>query len=149
MDAVVRALAIYLVLILLFRASGKRTLVQATTFDFVLLLIVAEATQQALLGEDFSITYAVIVVATLIMIDRIADFISYRFPRVGRIAESVPVVLVQDGKPIEDRMQKAHVNVDEILNAARQSHGIARLDQIHSAILEKSGGISIVPRSSV
>ncbi len=105
MDAVIRALALYLVLILLFRASGKRTLAQATTFDFVLLLIVAEATQQALLGEDFSITYAVIVVATLIMADRIADFISYRFPRAGKIAESIPVVLVEKGKPLEDRMQ--------------------------------------------
>lgn len=120
MDAVIRGLAIYLVLIVLFRASGKRTLSQATTFDFVLLL----------------------------MADRIADFISYRFPRVGRVAESLPVVLVENGKPLEDRMQKAHVNIDEILNAARQSHGIARLDQIHSAILEKSGGISLIPRSS-
>lgn len=142
------SLAIYLVLILLFRATGKRTLAQATTFDFVLLLIVAEATQQALLGEDFSMTFAVIVIITLIMTDRMADFISYRFPRVGKVAESVPVVLVENGKPIEKRMQKAHVNIDEVLNAARQAHGISRLDQIHSAILEKSGGISIIPRSS-
>jgi uncharacterized membrane protein YcaP (DUF421 family) len=148
MDAVIRALVIYLALIILFRGSGKRTLAQATTFDFVLLLIVAEATQQALLGEDFSLTYAVIVVATLIAVDRIADFVSFRFPRVGRIAQSVPVVLLENGRPREDRMRRAHVNVDGILDAARQSHGIGRLDQIQSAVLERSGGISIIPRTS-
>jgi uncharacterized membrane protein YcaP (DUF421 family) len=64
MDAVLRALAIYLVLMLLFRLVGKRSLAQITTFDFVLILVVGEATQQALLGEDFSITNAALVIAT-------------------------------------------------------------------------------------
>ena len=69
MDAVLRAIAVYLVLLLLFRVAGRRTLAEITTFDFVLLLIIGEATQQALLGEDFSVTNAVIVIATLLFID--------------------------------------------------------------------------------
>ncbi len=146
MDAVINGLAIYLILMVLFRVTGKRALSQVTTFDFVLLLIVAEATQQALLGEDFSITKAAVVVATLVGADRLADYVTFRFPRADKIAESVPILLVEEGSPKLDRMRKSHVGTEEILAAARQAHGLARMDQIHYAILEKSGGITIVPR---
>ena len=69
MDAVLRAGSIYFILLLIFRISGKRTLSQITTFDFVLLLIVGEATQQGLLGDDFSVTNAILLVLTLVGID--------------------------------------------------------------------------------
>ena len=69
MDSVFRALAIYAVLLLIFRISGKRSLSQITTFDFVLLLVIGEATQQALLGDDFSLTNAFIVIVTLVGVD--------------------------------------------------------------------------------
>ena len=98
MDAVLRALLIYLALLLLFRVMGKRSLSQATTFDFVLLLVVGEAAQQALLGEDFSLTMAVTVIATLVGLDRFSDYIGYRFPRVDRLLESVSVLLFDDWK---------------------------------------------------
>lgn len=149
MEAVIRGLMIYLVLLVLFRATGKRTLAQATTFDFVLILVVAEATQQALLGEDFSITNAALVVATLVGVDRLANYLGFRFPRAERIAESAPLVLVRDGRLLEDRMRKAHLNIEEILTEARQTHGLARMDQTAYAVMEKSGGISVVPRKEV
>jgi uncharacterized membrane protein YcaP (DUF421 family) len=131
---------------LLFRITGKRTLSQATTFDFVLLLVVGEATQQALLGEDFSITMAAIVIATLIALDRLADYLGYRFPRLDKLLESVAVILIDDGKVLKDRMAKAHINEEEILTFARQAHGLESMDQIKYAVLEKSGGVTIVPR---
>jgi len=146
MDAVLRAVLIYAALLLLFRIMGKRSLSQATTFDFVLLLVVGEATQQALLGEDFSLTMAVTVIATLIGLDRFADYIGYRFPRVDRILESVSVLLVDDGKLMKDRMAKAHIDEDEILTFARQAHGLESMDQVKYAVLEKDGGITVVPR---
>jgi uncharacterized membrane protein YcaP (DUF421 family) len=68
-DSVLRAAAIYLVLLVLFRVAGRRTLSEITSFDFVLLLVIGEATQQALLGEDFSLIHAVLVIVTLIMLD--------------------------------------------------------------------------------
>ena len=80
MDAVLRGAAVYLALLLIVRLSGKRTLSQVTTFDFVLLLILSEATQQALLGLDYSITMAVLVIVTLIGLDRLADYLGWRFP---------------------------------------------------------------------
>lgn len=149
MDGVLRALAIYLILMLLFRLSGKRTLSQVTTFDFVLLLVVSEATQQALLGEDFSITQAVIVIATLMGLDRASDFLSFRSGRFQRVTESVPVVLVENGRLVDEAMRKEHVSKDEILQAARSLQGLESLEEVKFAVLETSGGISVVPWSKV
>ena len=149
MDAVLRALAIYLILMLLFRLSGKRTLGQVTTFDFVLLLVVGEATQQALLGEDFSLTQAAVVIATLIGLDRGSDYLSWKFGRFKRVTESVPVVLVKDGTLLHDVMAREHVSEDDILSSARSTRGLSNLDQIKYAIMETSGGISIVPKDDV
>ena len=70
---------------------------------------------------------------------------TFRFPRASKIDEGVPVILVQEGSPVPARMRKAHDSDEEILAAAREAHGLARMDQIHCAILEKSG-ITIVPR---
>ncbi len=111
----------------------------------MLLLILAEATQQALLGEDFSITQAALVITTLIALDRVADYFGFRFPRFDRITESVPLLLVEDGKLLRDRLRRENISPEEILSSARQSQGIARLDQIRYAVLERSGGISVVP----
>ncbi len=148
MDAVLRGAAIYLFLLLLFRIAGKRSLSQITTFDFVLLLVVGEATQQALLGEDFSVINAALVIATLIGIERVSDYFSWRFPLFRRATESVPVVLVADGEVLGDVMAKEHVDIEEILEAARKTQGLERLDQIKWAVQETSGGISIVPMSN-
>ncbi len=146
MDAVLRALVVWAVLMLLFRVTGKRTLSQATTFDFILLLVVGEATQQALLGEDFSIMMAAIVITTLIALDRLADYLGYRFPKLDKLLESVAVILIDDGKVLKDRMAKAHMTEEEILTFARQAHGLESMDQVKYAVLEKSGGVTIVPR---
>ena len=147
MDAVLRGLAIYLILLVLFRLTGKRSLSQVTTFDFVLLLIVSEATQQALLGEDFSLINAALVIATVIGMDRASDYVSWRFPGFQRVTESLPVVLVADGRQLEDVMAKEHVSNDDIMAAARESQGLERMDQIKWAVLETSGGISVVPKA--
>lgn len=149
MDAVLRAAAIYVVILVILRLSGKRTLSEMTTFNFVLLLIVSEATQQALLGEDFSLTMAALVILTLVAIDRMADFLRYRWKRLDRVTEGIPVLIVERGRPIQEVMDREHVDLEEILQAARETQGLARLDQIEYAVLETSGGISIIPRQSV
>jgi uncharacterized membrane protein YcaP (DUF421 family) len=147
-DAVVRGMAIYLVLLVLFRLVGKRALAQITTFDFVLLLIISEATQQALLGEDFSVINAALVIATLIGTDRLFDYVSWRFPLFERLTDSTPVILVEDGRVLDDVLAKEHVSKDQILESARKTQGLERMDQIKWAIQETSGGISIVPKEN-
>ena len=146
MDSVLRAVSIYVALLVIFRVSGKRTLAQITTFDFVLLLIVGEATQQGLLGNDFSVTNALVVVATLVGTDIVLAEVREHLPRVDRLTEGLPVVILEDGEPIERRMKRARVEPADILAAGRQAHGIERLDQIKYAVLEQGGNISVVPQ---
>lgn len=145
MDAVLRAAAIYVLFLLVFRVSGKRALGQMTTFDFVLLLIVAEASQQALLAQDYSITNAAIIVATLCVLDAALSRWKFRSPRLDRILEGVPVLLVADGRLLTESLDAERVDLDDILTAARAHHGLERLEQIRYAVLERNGGISIIP----
>lgn len=147
MDAILRAAIVYLALLVIFRVIGKRTMAQVTTFDLVLLLIVAEATQQALLGEDFSITMAVLVIITLVGLDRFADYLGWRLPRLGRVIDGTPVVLIERGRPLQDRLREHHISMDEVLQQARSSQGLRRADEIEYAVLERSGHISIIPKS--
>ena len=147
MDPVLRGLAIYIGLLIIFRISGKRTLAQITTFDFVLLLIVSEATQQGLLGDDFSVTNAIVVIVTLVGADIAMSFFKEKSQGFAKLADGVPVVVLQDGKPIEHRMRRARLDLSDILASGRESHGIERLDQIKYAVLEQGGSISVVPYS--
>ena len=146
MDAVLRGLVVFLLLLLFFRLSGKRSIAQVTPFDFVLLLIISEATQQALLGEDFSVTQAAVVILTIIALSRLFDFLAFRFGKFQRLTSSVPVVIVENGRIVDHAAGKSDVSADEIIAAAREKQGLERLDQIKYAVLETSGSISIVPR---
>lgn len=148
MDVVARGLLIYAFLLVLFRISGQRSLGQVTTFDFVLLLIIAETTQQALLGDDYSITNAFLLIVTLIAIDVGLSLLKQRSPRIDRLIEGLPLVIVENGKPLEDRMAKARVDEEDILSAARKLQGLERMEQIKYAVLERNGAISIVKKPS-
>jgi uncharacterized membrane protein YcaP (DUF421 family) len=145
MELVLRAVAIYFFFLLLFRISGQRSMAQITTFDFVLLLLVAEATQQALTGEDHSFTAAALVVMTLAGIDIGLSLLKQASPRLDRLLEGTPLILVENGRPLRDRMRAARIDEQDVLAAARERHGLERMEQIKFAVLERSGGISIVP----
>jgi uncharacterized membrane protein YcaP (DUF421 family) len=145
METVLRATAVYLFILVVFRISGKRSLSQITTFDFILLLIISEATQQALLGDDFSVINAWVVVATLISLEIIFSWMRRRMPALDRVLESLPVVLVEHGRLLEDRARREGVTLSEILAAGRERHGLERLEQFKYAILERHGGISVIP----
>jgi uncharacterized membrane protein YcaP (DUF421 family) len=148
MESVLRGVSVYLLLMVVLRLCGRRSLAQMTPFDFVLLLIIAETTQQALLGDDFSITTAVIVIVTLIGLDVGLSYVRAMSPRLAGLLDGHPMILVEGGKPIAERLERARVDEDDILEAARQSRGLERMDQIGYAILEVSGGISIIPRDT-
>ncbi len=148
MDSVLRGAIVYLVLLVLFRITGKRSLAQITTFDFVLLLIISEAIQQALLDDDSSMTNAFLVVLTLLGLNVAFSVLKQRWQAFDRLIDDVPLVIVEDGRPLRDRMDKARVDELDILQAARQQEGLERLDQIKYAVLERSGGISVVPKQA-
>ena len=146
MNPVFRGLIIYLFLMLMFRLSGKRTLAQTTPFEFVLLLIISEVTQQALVGEDFSITASLILISTLIATDLCFSLVKQRFKKLEKIAEGVPLIILKDGKVLEKQIKKTRIQEDDILEAGRNLHGLERLDQMKYAVLEIDGTISIIPK---
>ena len=145
MESVIRAVAIYGLLLVVFRLTGNRSLGQITTFDFILLLIISEAVQNGMVGTDHSVTNAFVLVLTLLMVDVGLSLIKSRVPAIERWLEGVPVVLVEHGHPLLDRMRNSRVDVSDVLTAARKLHGLERLDQVKYAVLERSGDISIVP----
>ena len=146
MDAVFRAIVVYLFIWMLLRMAGQRTMSETTTFDFVLLLILAETAQQALLGDDFSVTNAFLLITTLVGIDVLMSFVKRQYPRFDRIMDGEPLLLVDDGRPLRQRMRRARIDEADILEAARRLQGLERMDQIKDAVLEQSGGISIIPK---
>ncbi|AEG08039.1 DUF421 domain-containing protein (plasmid) [Sinorhizobium meliloti WSM1022] len=146
MDSVVRGITIYFILLAALRLSGRRTVAQMTTFDFVLLLIIAETTQQALLGDDFSIVNATLLILTLFGVDIVLSYLKQWSPKIALFLDGTATVLIADGKVDERALKRARVNIEDILVAAREQQGLARLDQIKFAVLEADGGISIIPR---
>lgn len=147
METVLRGAAIYFVLLIVIRLTGRRSLGQLSPFDFVLLLIVAETTQQALLGDDFSLTNAVVLIVTLFMIDIALSFVKGNWPAAEKILDGRPTVLMLDGKLDRGAMKRARLDEHDILEAARILQGLERVEQVKHAILEVNGEISIVPQA--
>lgn len=146
MESVLRGTVVFFFLLLVFRVAGKRALSEATTFDFVLLLIIAETTQQALVSQDYSLTGGLVLIVTLVLLDAAVSLVKLRMPLADKVVEDRPLVIVEDGRPLEERMRREHVDLDDVLEAARRLQGLERLDQVKYAVLERSGGITIIPR---
>ena len=146
MESVIRGAAIYLVLLLIMRLSGRRTMAQMTPFDFVLLLIIAETTQQALLGDDFSITNAIILILTLIVLDIALSYVKTWMPAVAKLIDGMPTVLIRDGEIDRRALERSRMEESDILVSARQKQGVEKMSDIKHAVLEVDSGISIVPK---
>lgn len=146
MESVLRGVAVYLVLLIAIRLSGRRTLAQMTVFDLVLVLIIAETTQQALLGDDYSVTNSVILILTLLGLDIGLSYVKQWWPPAEKLLDGRPTVLVVDGRPLDRALKRARVSEADVLEAARTQQGLQRLDQIRYAVLEVGGGISVIPR---
>jgi uncharacterized membrane protein YcaP (DUF421 family) len=144
-QAILRAIVVYVFVFVLFRVSGKRTLSETTGFDLVLLLIISETTQQAMVDDDHSLTNAVLLVVTLVGVDVLFSLLKQWIPSLDPILDGRAVILVRDGHLIEDRMNRERVDANDILEAARLQLGLEELSQIKLAVLERSGKISVVP----
>lgn len=148
MDAVLRGAAVYLFLVVVFSVLGRRTLTKTTNFDVVLLVIIGQSTQLALLGDDRSVTNTVLLVATLLGIHLGLAALKNGVPRASRwLGGGPPIVVAMGGEMIGVHARDAGVDEDDVLLAARTLHGLERMDQIRYAIVERTGEISVVPVS--
>ena|SRR5687767_2049013 len=146
MDSILRGIAVYVFLLIIFRIAGKRTLSNTTTFDLVLLLIISETIQQAMVDDDHSVTNGALLIITLVSMTILLSVLKQRFPKLDLALEGAPLILVDQGKLLKDRMDKCRVDESEILTAARMSQGLKAMDEIQYAILERNGDISIIPK---
>ena len=145
MLSIVRALATFFFLLLIFRITGKRSLADITTFDAVLLLIISEAVQQALIDGDESMTNAFLVITTLIAASVLMQKLGMRSMKVDKMLNGVPLVLVEGGRLLQDRMDRVRVSEDDIMEQGRALYGLERMEQVKYAVLERGGSITIVP----
>jgi uncharacterized membrane protein YcaP (DUF421 family) len=147
MDLVVRAIVVFFFVFVLTRAIGRRELSQLAPFDLILLIILGDALQQGLTQDDYSVTGAVLIVGTFAVLQVTFSWVSFRFPAVRPILEGEPLIVVQDGKPIEKNLRRERLTLDELLEAARL-HEIGSIDEVKWAVLERNGEISFIKKQN-
>jgi uncharacterized membrane protein YcaP (DUF421 family) len=145
MNPVLRIALVYFFLMLLFRVAGRRTMSDLSPFDFVLLLIISELVQQAVVADDPSLTNAFILCSSLVALDIGLSLLKLASPRLERVLDGSPALLVRHGKLIEPTLRAMRLDEGDILSAARTSQGLERIDQIRLAVVETNGEISVVP----
>jgi uncharacterized membrane protein YcaP (DUF421 family) len=144
---VIRALVVYAAVFVGFRLLGKRELGQMTVFDLVLILLISNAVQNAMVGPDSSLQGGLAAAAVLLVANRLASELRLRSPLVDRLFEGRSAVLVEHGQLVTGQLRKQRV-AEEDLEAAMREHGIESLAQVQLAVLETDGTISIVPVTS-
>lgn len=144
---VLRAVAIYALVMVLIRVSGKRAVGQFTPFDLVLLVLIGNAVQNGLNGGDNSLSGALILAACLIALNYAVAFVTSRSQRIERIVEGVPKVLARDGTVFHDVLREELVSLDDFHEALRMNN-LADPGDVALALLETNGSISVVPRDA-
>src|SRR6185312_14510004 len=145
MDSIIKATIVFFALWAIIRVSGRRTLGEMSAFDLVLFMIIGGSTQRAITGQDYSLTNALLLVATFIVIDIALSLVELKSPFMRRVFNGMPMILVENGTVMAARLRRARITEENILESARKLHGLERIDQIKFAILEATGVITIVP----
>ena len=143
MDVVWRAAAVYLFLFLFTRALGKRELAEMSAFELIVLVTIGDLVQQGVTQEDFSVTGAILAVSTFGFLALAGSYVSFRFPRVRPALEGQPVVVVHDGRWLDDVLRTERLDRDEVLEAAR-NQGIADLSTVRLGVVEPDGKFSFL-----
>jgi uncharacterized membrane protein YcaP (DUF421 family) len=145
-ELVLRAVAIYVALLLALRLFGKREVGQFTLYDLVFVLLVANALQPAITGPDTSVVGGLILIVALVGTNYLVGKLD-NLPRFHRLFTPAPAVIVKDGKYLGDVMKREGVDEEEVEMAMRE-HGVVDLKEVQLAVLEPDGTISVVPTTS-
>ena len=141
---VIRVALTYLFLLLALRGLGKREFAQLSPQEVILLLLISETLQQAMVGNDFSMSAALVAASTLMICSFATSLLVYRFKRVEDVLEGEPTILVHNGRLQRKNMDREHVPAGEIYAEMRRV-GIEKLEHVRWALLETDGSISIIP----
>jgi uncharacterized membrane protein YcaP (DUF421 family) len=143
-NIVLRTTVIYLIILIGLRLAGKREIGQMTVFDLVVLLLLANAVQNAMVGPDTSLIGGILAAVVLLVLNTAVARLRLRWPRLRQLIEGSPTLLVLHGEVIADHLRREGLD-RETLEAALREHGVSTLDDVEMAVLEIDGSISVVP----
>jgi uncharacterized membrane protein YcaP (DUF421 family) len=132
---------------LITRVIGRRELSSMQPFDLILLVMIGDLVQQGVTQNDFSVTGALLVGGTIALLTVLVSYLSFRFPRLRPALDGEPVIVVEDGKPIDRNLRRNRITHEELAAAARQN-AIASIEDVQWAVLETNGRLSFIPRSA-
>jgi uncharacterized membrane protein YcaP (DUF421 family) len=145
METILKSFFLYFFLFFLFRITGKRTMEETTPFGLILILLISSSVADALKDDDKSVTNAILLPVTLVIIHFSISFIKTKSERLATFIGDKPTLLVNDGKLLHDRMKKSRIRKEDILAAARDKE-MTSVDEIKYAVLELNGTISVIPK---
>jgi len=145
MDLVLRAAVIFFFVMLITRVIGRRELSSLEPFDMIMLVVIGDLVQQGVTQSDYSITGAVTVISTIALLTVLMAFLNFRFRRVRRVLDGEPIVLVEDGRPVERNLRRERLTVEELEAEGRQQQ-VTSIADMRWALLETSGQISVIPK---
>src|SRR3954453_7983652 len=145
MDIALRALFLHAFIVFVMRVLGRRELSSLTAVDLVLLIVLGDAIQQGLTQDDYSVTGAVIAVSTIGAIQVASSYLSFRSRRARKVIEGEPIVVIQDGKVLENNLKRERLTEDEVAEEMRMQQ-IGSFDEVRWGILETNGQISFVKK---
>jgi len=146
-EKVLRSVVVYLFMLLAFRFTGKRQVGQLTPFDLVVLLIISNVVQNAVIGPDNSLGGGLLGAAVILGLNYVVVELTFRSKRLRRLIEATPTLLIHNGHILYANLRKERVTLDD-LHAALRRNGIADAEHVRVAVLEENGGISVIPHAA-
>ena len=143
MEIVVRATIMFFFILLLTRAMGKKELSQLTALELILLITIGDLVQQGVTQEDQSITGTMLAASTIGLLIVILSFVGFRWPFVRRTVRGIPVIVVRNGRPIDEMLRVERLTLEDVLEGAREQ-GIGDLRQVRLGVLEPDGKFSFI-----
>lgn len=147
LEVAIRTSLVYLFLVIGLRLAGRREVGQMSILDLVVILIIANGVQNAMVGENTTLAGGLVSAATLLILDRALNTVLKRSRRLSRILEGEPILIVSGGKVLPDAMRRARIDRDE-LDAAIRSHGVGSVSDVSLAVVEADGRVSVIPRDA-
>ncbi len=147
LQVVLRTTIVYLFLVLILRIAGKREVGQMSILELIVILLISDAVQNAMVGQDTTLWGGLLAVLTLLGLDYSLNRLTGRSRFLRRAIEGEPRLLVHDGRLLTKALREEKVEIGE-LRAAVREHGVARIEDVHLAVLETDGSISVIARES-
>jgi uncharacterized membrane protein YcaP (DUF421 family) len=143
METVIRATVLWLFVLIVMRALGRKELSQVSPFEFVLLVVIGDLIQQGVTEQDTSVTAAMLAVATLALLTISSSYIAFRWRQISPAVEGIPVVIIQNGRMLREVLQIERLTQDEVEDAAREQ-GIGDLRDVRLGVLEADGSFAFI-----